>query len=72
MEINIEKVWGKQRGDRWGVVVRIENRGTTFKFMPTYAHIQEMLKLLREVEELNKDFNISKTVGIVPEALNGI
>jgi len=72
MKINIEKVWGKSRPDRWGVVVHIENRGQVFKFMPTYDHVKKIVDLLKEVEVLNKDLNIKKEVGQVPEELNGI
>lgn len=73
MEITIKKAWGKHRGDRWGVMVEIENRGQVFNYMPTYDDIKKMLKLLKEVEVMNKDFNSKKEVGEVPkELLNGV
>jgi len=72
MKINIEKVWGKERADRWGVIVHIENHGKVFKFMPTYDHLRKIVTLLEEVEVLNKELNIKKEAGKVPKELNGI
>jgi hypothetical protein len=54
MKIEIKKVWGKVRQDRWGVVVRIENRGNIFEYMPTYKDLAQIYCKLVEVEELNK------------------
>lgn len=54
-KIYIAKAWGKERQDRYGVIVDIENNGTSFKFMPTYEHIKQISELLEAVELLNKD-----------------
>ena len=72
MKINIEKAWGKERGDRWGVMVHIENRGQVFKFMPTYEHLKKIMELLKECEVMNKDLNAKKEVGKIPEGLNDV
>jgi len=72
MEIKIDKVWGKDRDDRWSVVVIIKNRDQVFKFMPTYPHVQKIMQLLKEVEILNKDLNCKKEVGVIPKELHDI
>lgn len=53
-KIVIEKVYGNVRKDRLGVVVYIKNKDQTFKWMPTYKQIEEVLMKLRITEYLNK------------------
>ena len=55
VSINITQVWGKERQDRYGVVVQIEHNGNIFKFMPTYKQLCEIHTKLILAEELNKD-----------------
>lgn len=68
-EITIEKVWGKIRQDRLGVVVRffypkLENKlyinetspnlqGKVFRWLPTYSQLEEIKNKLEEVEKLH-------------------
>jgi len=54
MNIELKKVWGKVRQDRWGVVVKIVNGDKTFEYMPTYKELAAMYMLLVECERLNK------------------
>ena len=53
--IDIQKAWGKDRQDRFGVMVNIENNGQVFKWMPTYKEIEKIKELLAEVEIKNKE-----------------
>jgi len=55
MEIKIEKIYGKVRNDRWGVIVEITNKDQVFKWLPTYKNVDELIKKLVEVELLNEE-----------------
>ena len=55
VKIHIDKVWGKDRQDRVGVVVEIQNDDQVFKFMPTYKHLADIYTKLVLAETLNRD-----------------
>lgn len=58
--IKIEKIWGKVRQDRYGVVVTINNKEQVFKWLPTYEELARIYCLLVEAEAINKNIELKK------------
>lgn len=59
IKIGVERVWGKVRQDRMGVVVEFPNCISTttkksFKWMPTYSQLEDIKEKLIEVEKINE------------------
>ena len=75
IKTKIEKIWGKIRNDRNGVVVefqypKYEDKyvmesiptmlGRRFKWVPTYKDLEEIKLKLDEVEKMNAEENLAK------------